>query len=102
MPKRTHEELYEAILKNREISVDTREKVVELKEHVNDEIETMQSLLDTKLDSDHLLPTLGVQILVNRRLRWILGITISTVLASIVSQHWLPWIDRVFQVFWNF
>lgn len=93
--ERTNAEIYDAVL-------DVKEKVISLKEHVNDRNETIErnmkqlsDRIDNKVDKRDLLTLLGFRLMENRAVRWAAGVIAFTALASLVSQRWYPWLQAV-------
>jgi hypothetical protein len=91
--------VHEDVLENKATVLDVREKVVDLKGHVNDEIALMHAEIASKQDSSSLLGSVGFQLLNNKAVRWALGSTAVAAFATVVSSHWVPWLEWVFQFF---
>jgi len=95
MTEKTNDEIYEIVLDTRTHVVELREDFVDLKSHVNDQLEVMSKQIDGKLDDNQLLTSLGFKLLNNKAGRWVIGVITFTALATIASERWLPIVHKI-------
>ncbi len=81
-------EVYDAVLDVKEIVLNVKGDMVDLKQHVNDELETMNLVIDHKLDDGQLLTSLGFSLLNNRWLRWIFGAAMAALFSTVAVKQW--------------
>lgn len=92
IPRRTNNDIYAVVLDVREDVIEVKQRMVDLKEHVNEEIELLRKdfsrKIDGKLDSAALLTSVGFRLLNNQWVRWGFSGVILATLATLSLQHW--------------
>lgn len=91
--------LWEQIVGAREEGLATRAEVlnlrgdvVDLKQHVNDDVESLQRWMNTalalKADKDELLTSLGERLMSKGYIRWGVGIAFATLIGTATVNNW--------------
>jgi hypothetical protein len=117
MADRTVDEIYDVVLEVKEKVIVNIGHIIDLKEHVNDEVQLLRESYDTlsahraqdrldlfeairgKQNSSDLLRSVIFQALNNKAVRWALGASVVSAFATVVSSHWIPWLERIAQFF---
>lgn len=92
------------------VILDVKGDVLDLKEHVNDEVELLQksmkamdARIDGKLDNAELLTSLGFKLANNRAFRWGAGVIAATTVSTVAVREWIgPFWVNVIQKFAGF
>ena len=90
---RTVDEVYEKVLAVHADVLALREDFGDLKSHVNEEVMLIRQIVAGKQNTNSLLTSVLFQLMTHRGVRWGLGTVAVSVTGTVVSSHWIPWLE---------